>query len=752
MGARGWARAAGGVLLWGLCLAAAEERLWWDGTRESDAPPPGRLLSDNAGFYGDSVLTGVEYRYETQPDNPPDCWRDQKDQFGRRLLDGIPAGNWWAPVGVKPGVPLTVVFDFRRPCLFGELDVCTRTRKVAIRAEAGDSPDGPWRPAVERPLAECPDRPFHRVALAPDTRGRFLRVAIQGEGITYVEEVLVWGDAEISPETPEAVRPVAPAPVLTGVAFASVPGIEKTALSDAQFWDWQRALGETARRPAVWSRLPAWDSLTERPILPGPEEVNRPVEFLQARNETECAALALTNTSMNDSRRVAVGLSPFRSADGGEAPGITGSLRVGGAIASRHFGVNIGPLFEAGNMLPPGLMQRYLTNGGAIAAYPEITLTPAGSAILWLSVTTSGTPPGTYTAALTCTGLPPLEVRVRVADVVLPDTLVWLNTWSGTTSMFPFVYADRVSREVDYKQSLGVTVWNGWPEPGTPGDLARRRGRALYQIWGIGDYGHRLYAGQIDPARLTAEDEQKIAEILRGHAAKAAELGLTYEDWYVELTDEPGKGNAAAYGALCRIIRKADPHVRIYCNPCFWVGDGVLGDAEVAEVLAPWYRETVDVSVPLYLLLRDRPACYALFDAPRFVRAFYTVSTHSAKSERAAQVEMYRRQAWDAAAKGWNGWGFYSYYGPRGDPWNDFDKDWYTAENMPDYLMVYPGPRGPVPTRPSEAVREGWEDYRLLAWLREHDPDRARTALEEYGRGAAPAELHRRILEDLIRK
>ncbi len=57
------------------------------------------------------------------------------------------------------------------------------------------------------------------------------------------------------------------------------------------------------------------------------------------------------------------------------------------------------------------------------------------------------------------------------------------------------------------------------------------------------------------------------------------------------------------------------------------------------------------------------------------MRAFYYVCTQSAKSERAAQVEVYRRMAWDAFARGWNGWGFYSYFGPRGNPWNDFDAD-----------------------------------------------------------------------------
>jgi hypothetical protein len=85
------------LLIVTLCLAvwaSAAERLWWDGTRESDSPPPGRLLSDNDGYWGPCVLTGVEYSYARPPDSPADTWRDRPERVGRRLLDGRTVGNW----------------------------------------------------------------------------------------------------------------------------------------------------------------------------------------------------------------------------------------------------------------------------------------------------------------------------------------------------------------------------------------------------------------------------------------------------------------------------------------------------------------------------------------------------------------------------------------------------------------------------------------------------------------------------------
>jgi len=618
-----------------------------------------------------------------------------------------------------------VTFDFRRSCSFAEVDVDTRNRKVSLRLEAADERKGPWRVMLERPLANCPDLPFHRLPLPAGQKGRYLRLTAEaGGGATWLEEVLVWGDAGVSTESPEAFRPVTPPPIVAEIAFQSFPGIDKTAFSDGIFWEWKRTLGPLAKLPAVWSRVPTWDSITDRPLLPKPEELCREVEVVVARNETESIALALSNVSWEKPWETTVTLSPFVTSAGTPAPGLSSLLHVAGTMGSRYYGVNIGPLFTADNLLPAGLMQRYLTNGSGIRSFPDLVLSRAGSALLWINVTTAGADPGEYTARLSARDGPDVVLKVRVLDVVLPEPRVWLQTWSGGTTMFPFRYVDRDAREVAYKLSLGVTVWDGFPEPGTLAQLGRRPGRSFFHVQGIGDYRDRLYNRQIDAAKITADDEAAIAGTIGEHVKHARSLGLSYDDWYVELTDEPGEGNAAAFGAIIGIIRRTDPKVRIYCNPSFWAGSGCLPDASVAAALSPWYEEGVDISSPLHMLLEDRPACQPLFDAPRLVRAFYQVSTQSAKGEGSDLVNLYREMAWRAFRRGWNGWGFYAYYSPRGNPWNDFDAEWYTGEDLPDYVMVYPGPRGPVATRQSEAVREGWEDYCLLTLLRSRGKDR----------------------------
>lgn len=733
------------IVLMTACGYCPAGTLWWDGSHDAADAPPGKLLSDNDGYFGDCILTGVTYSYETEPTNPADIWRDDATRYGRRLLDGRPAGNWWVPVGVN-GKPLAVVFDFQRPCAFTEVDVCSRSRQVGIEVACGDGPDGPWRPAFSRPREQAPDEAFRRCPLADGAEGRYLRLSVDGGGISYVDEVLVWGDASAEADIPEDYRPVVPPALPTEIAFSGIPGIEKTTFSDARFWDWQREIGSHARQPVVWWRVATWSSITDTPLLPEAASITDSVQITMARNETECVALALTNTSCEAPREVTLKLSEFRAEGGAGQDALGGGLSVAGAIGSRHYGVNLGPLLTADNMPGESLLRRYLTNGAGISAFPRVTLSRAGSAVLWLSVTSDNAPPGRYLARLSCGSGPALIVRVHVLDVTLPAPPVWLNTWSGTTSMFPFVYDDRAPREVAYKQSLGISVWNGFPEPGTDAEIAHRSGRAVFHLYGVPDkYVHGGYAGRIKPEELGEEDQQAISEHVASLVRRATELGLDYDDWYGEIWDEPGPGNSALYGALARMMKQADPRVQVYCNPCFWSGNGVLGDAEVYGALSPWYREYVDISVPLYLLVRDHPQSYGLFDAPRAVRASYAVSTQSAKSEQAPQVQAYRRMAWDAFSRGWNGWGFYSYYAPRGNPWNDMDADW--IEDRPDYLMVYPGPRGPIATRQSEAVREGWEDYCLLTLLREWGAGaEVEQILQAYADGAEPEALRLRAL------
>ena len=66
---------------------------------------------------------------------------------------------------------------------------------------------------------------------------------------------------------------------------------------------------------------------------------------------------------------------------------------------------------------------------------------------------------------------------------------------------------------------------------------------------------------------------------------------------------------------------------------------------------------------------------------------------------------------------------------------------------MSDYQMVYPGPRGPIPTRQSEALRQGWHDCQLLTLLKQQgNAGDLAAIIKDYKNGAPLADPHRRAL------
>jgi hypothetical protein len=183
-------------------------------------------------------------------------------------------------------------------------------------------------------------------------------------------------------------------------------------------------------------------------------------------------------------------------------------------------------------------------------------------------------------------------------------------------------------------------VWHDLPEPGSIAALARKRGRSIHHVYILPrHYIDAGYNSSLKPEQITDKDVAAITEHVKQVVKHTKALGLTYSDWYGELWDEPGAANMPTFAALARIVKKADPKVRIYCNPLFWYGNNVAEDDVVYPALQPWYRELVDISAPIELLLFNRPKTNSLFNTPRAVNAFYTVSTHVTRGEQAAHVE-----------------------------------------------------------------------------------------------------------------
>jgi hypothetical protein len=738
----------------GLCHA---DLVWFDGSKDEAEGPPGKLLSGNAGYWGECVLTGITCAYEaTQPNAPVDRGADTPEQRGRVLLDGKRRTG----VGLSGGKPLTVILDLKRICDFAEWDIITPTKRVSITIETRESEDGGWNKVYERSIENCPEAEFHRMEFAKPVRGRFVRLTLGSPGKTLLNEILAWGDS--AEDVPEDIAPVATGQYPVGVTFPTITGISKSAVSDRESFYWVKSLKpEHQAQDAVWAAVPTWSSISHQPVLPKPESINPPIHIVMARNETETVALALRNTLVDSPRNVEVKLSSFMTPDGRNVPGLSGKASVFGTIGSRNYGNNLGPIFEADNLLGKSLMSKYLLNGNEIRDFPRIALPPSGGAVIWLSVTSRDAGPGIYRADLRIAGGQALPVTVEVLDVALPMTFAHIHTFCGNrTSMFPFEHSDRSQRDFAHALDSGISDWH-YSE--LVRKMAADRGmKILYRMgfliphWSdpAKDYVGMIWQGRWKKAADFPEDApQQVAKKVKRVVEAAEALGLTYDQWYGQTVDEPGTKNIDAIAYMCRLIKETDPKVNIHVNPCFWAGfdkGGVSDDATVARALqgtdesAHWYREFVDISMPLMLLLRGRPDALKEFSSPRLINTYYYVSGHLDRSEQGVEIQKYRRMAWDSFASGFNGWSFYAWYSPRGNPWDHFDKD---GREPSDYQIVYPGPRGVILTRHSEALREGWEDYRLLTALRQ----RGQQALVDkllagYRAGEPLADLRRRAL------
>lgn len=207
--------------------------------------------------------------------------------------------------------------------------------------------------------------------------------------------------------------------------------------------------------------------------------------------------------------------------------------------------------------------------------------------------------------------------------------------------------------------------------------------------------------------------------MMRDHVTGVVEqfkqAGAAYTDWVGELWDECGEANAPLAATAAKWVKEVDPKVQIYLNPSFPKITGFSTMSAVADCFVPfwgnWFKEPVQE--------------WQAEIKPGRINAFYGVQGANRSELHEELVGHYRVMPWQAFKLGLQGWGFYSYYSPRGDPYTDYDP----PGSETDYSVVYPGPHGPVPSRQAEAMRDGWEDYRLLTLLAAKDTPAAREAI-----------------------
>ena len=690
--------------LTGMSAALSAEPIHWTGGDwDVSGAPKGALLTDNGGWWGRSVYTGVTYSYEGEPESPRDVIPGDRDgSFGRRLLDGNSRTGWHRPVGMTRKRPVVAVFDFMRPCVFGEVDLMSeKSPQAAAKVEV--SADGTnWTAFAEAACSGAltrlrPERPG---------RGRYMRVSYKSRtsSTTYLDEVLAWGEGEVSAACPESIRPIPRGDVLRvpGAAGGVVSWIllrDPTAKSDEQFGQPMVSFAPDAAAGGV---------------------------IVMARNETETRYFAVANGTDGP---IAVALA---APDFGR--GVRAELRIGGLVRTQKpkykltekqkfdmlltgdepeeaFDANrlgIIPFFAPGMVPPENFLRKHTANPEQVAGFPSrVEIASGECAVVMLRVTTDGAAPGEHRGALRA-GPASREVSVRVVDATLPaeDGSPWIYAWAPFTPQFPFESRTRYVNDADAVRGLGVTALPGFPERNTKVAIASR-GRRDSMMFRASAVSSRL-DGQIYNGKLASLDEQGRADITNQLAkvrARAQACGVRPEQVFLTLTDEPGRRNAKICGEVCRLVKEAAPDLNVYLNPSFWEKTGFAPAEDVIDALGGFYADCVDVSVPYRSLVESEKGRRALWTTRRRVNASYAHPAHRAG----------RSLAWANFRYGLDGFAYWCYFwNTGGNPWDI--RTWRIYAYEVD--MVLPLENGVAITPVYEEMREAWEDWRLLAALK----------------------------------
>ena len=703
--------------------SAAEPILWFNGKWDDTGAPKGKLLTDNPGWWGERTWTGVTYDYEATPTNPHDVMGGNKEVFGRRLLDGDAPSGWYRTVGTTGGKPLVVVFDFRRPCLLNEVDLIA-SRSPNAASSLSVSADGTnWVAFAEVSSTNALTR------VRPDApgKGRFLRVSFKSkDSRTCLDEVLAWGEGEVSAEYPEDTQPA----TCSWKFPQSIRGNAKTRYAEAKF-------DELSAASKTGVEIVALDAYPDRIAAPVLGRTPDSFSFRMARNETEVRYFAIVNAT-RETNAVAVAVE-------GLGDGIAAELLVGGVIRKSQnkrklsereiFDLKIKgdvpeemfedsygvlPFFGAGSMPSEAILSRHIVNREQVRGFPSaVPLRPGECAVVMLRLKTDGVKPGIRNGALVASAAR-MPLSVEVMDITLPDPPVWVFAWGRFTPQYPFESRTRFERDVQAIVDLGVSQWK-MPEKGTKTEYAMQKRPNSWFMSHISDGSlfHMVYNGRVK--ELTDAHRKHLSESVERALAKAEAMGIPPERVVLDLPDEIGPGNAKVAGEMAQHVKTNYPAVSVFCNPSFWMRTRFADATLMTNSLCPWYNECVDVSVPYRSHLENKVKREEIFTKPRRVNAQYA---HPAS--RAG-----RSIAWSSFRYGMNGYAWWSYYWPTGGtPWDIRTWRMYGYETK----QVMPLENGVAVTPMYEEMREAWEDWRLLTALKEAGKTEVLDALlKEFG-------------------
>jgi hypothetical protein len=414
--------------------------------------------------------------------------------------------------------------------------------------------------------------------------------------------------------------------------------------------------------------------------------------------ETESAAFNVFNLS-NTTRTFRVELDPLKQGDKTQRaePSISLCEAVDVPTEMRDMSTDALPKLNSGNLL----------------------IVPAWSARqLWLNVDTHAISPGDWAGRvrLRSLDLQPVEaaadLKVKVWNARLPEKQALSQCgWGYVDGSVIKDYPDEaVVDQVTHGTNIFVATVAPKAKFDADGNLAGDIDFAAHDEYVKRYSPHGIilfcgYQGNLQgPTPIGSEPYAKAhVQWLRAWVKHLADMGIGYDRYALYPIDEPGlsDGLVQAYLQMAKLAREADPKILMYTDPVERIGLDELKE------MAPY----VDIWCPNRLGLLLKEATVAKLD---FIKSTgKTVWTYECFSDakHLSPLGYYRGEAWLAWHHGITGIGYWSYCTSPDDPW-------FAPSLRHEYLLIYPG-NGVVSSKRWEAVRDGIEDYGMLAALRD---------------------------------
>lgn len=355
-----------------------------------------------------------------------------------------------------------------------------------------------------------------------------------------------------------------------------------------------------------------------------------------------------------------------------------------------------------------------------------------GARQLWINVNTKALGSGDWTGSvrLRSLDLVPLEaacaLNVKVWNAKLPEKQVLRNCGWGYVegSLLKDFPEEALKDQISHGTNVFVSTYPPKAQFDGDGNLIGEVDFTEHDAYVKRYAAHGIilfcgYQGALQgPAPVESEMYAKAhVAWLQRWVKHLADLGVGYDGFALYPVDEPGLSNGlvAIYLRMAKLARQADPKILLYTDPV----QNITVD-ELKEMM-PY----VDIWCPNRAGLVINPDSTEKLDT--ILKSGKPVWMYEcfANAKHQSPIGYYRTQAWLAWRHGITGIGFWTYCTSPDNPW-------FVAPARSEYMLVYPG-NGVVSSKRWEAVRDGIEDYSLLAALRD--------AVNDVGNAASPENI-----------